>query len=378
MTKEKEQYVPKPLRKSDGQLPTKHSEVVQILAELEINKVYRIVDIIATIRLCLNHKAKTYQWLNEATKDFAINQSYDQDFSDGKLPKEIVKLEDLYVDMTYQRRIRLNHLMKKLKKRGGYLKAVAGVVDVAIRSRSGKSFVWDGLRRCIMVGILGGTHIGTSTYMHPVVMGDRECREVEAMFFEVRNAEGEGMSAEEIFKSQVASRNEVALALLEVMIDCGLDVESLNPDGISLGGFVQFQKAFKDDFYTNDSLVTASEMLQEIYPNTSLSGYLLTGLSYLLEHNSTLNGKGYDETDEKDSILAKMKEFVSKDAKNKFQTALTTKRLNGKAQECIAWNIATHVLNDDGDLIELLLTGDDIVEMENYTANAVEFESAGA
>ena len=64
MTKEKEQYVPKPLRKSDGQLPTKHSEVVQILAELEINKVYRIVDIIATIRLCLNHKAKTYQWLN--------------------------------------------------------------------------------------------------------------------------------------------------------------------------------------------------------------------------------------------------------------------------------------------------------------------------
>ena len=198
------------------------------------------------------------------------------------------------------------------------------------------------------------------------------------MFFEVRNAEGEGMSAEEIFKSQVASRNEVALALLEVMIDCGLDVESLNPDGISLGGFVQFQKAFKDDFYSSDSLVTASEMLQEIYPNTSLSGYLLTGLSYLLEHNSTLNGKGYDETDEKDSILAKMKEFVSKDAKNKFQTALTTKRLNGKAQECIAWNIATHVLNDDGDLIELLLTGDDIVEMENYTANAVEFESAGA
>jgi hypothetical protein len=372
MTKKEEKYVPKPLRKKDGTLPQKHSEVVQILSELEINKTYRLSDIIATINMCLNLKSKTYQWLREASKDFVANQSYDPNL------ESTVLLDDLYVDMTYQRRVRLNHLMKKLKKRNGFLKAVAGCVDVAVRCRSNKSFVWDGLRRCLMVGILGGECIGTSIYAHPAAMGDIDCRKTEAVFFEVRNAEGEGMTAEEIFKAQVASKDKVALELLDLMQECNLTVESLNPNGVSLGGFVQFQKAFKNDFYTKDSLITASEMLQEVYPNTSLSGYLLTGLSYLLEHNSTLNGQGYDEVDEDDSILAKMKDFVATGAVYKFQTLLTTKRLNGKAQECIAWNIATHVLNDGGALSDLLLTGDDTVEMENYTENAVEFESAGA
>ena len=358
----------KPLRKHDGSLPKTYKEVVALLDSLEINKSYRIVDIVASIKSVLNFKARTYQWLNEAIDDFSQNQAYDYDANESE------HLEDLWVDMTYQRRIRLNHLMKKIKKQKGYLRAVAGFVDVAVRSRSGKKFVWDGLRRCIMVGLLGGECIGTTSYVHPALKTDKECREQEAVYFEIRNAEGEAMSAEEVFKAQVAARNPVAIELLEVMKTCGVDVESLNPDGVNMGGFVQFKKAYNDDFYTEESLVTASEIMQEVYPDVSLSGYLLTGLSYLLVHNDKLNGSGYNETDSDDSVLAQMKEYVKKDAKNELQAFLTKKRLNGKAQECIAWNIATHVLKDDGDLVEIISSKIDVDEMKNYTKNAVQFE----
>lgn len=358
----------KPLTTSDNKIPKKYKEVVALLDALEINKSYRIVDIIATIKSVLNFKSSTYQWLDEAKDDFTQNQAYDYE-ADGS-----EHLEDLWVDMTYQRRIRLNHLMKKIKKQNGYMKAVAGFVDVAVRSRSGKKFVWDGLRRCIMVGLLGGECIGTTSYVHPALKTDKECREEEAVYFEIRNAEGEAMSAEEIFKAQVAARNPVAIELLEVMKTCGVDVESLNPDGVNMGGFVQFKKAYNDDFYTEESLVTASEIMQEVYPDVSLSGYLLTGLSYLLVHNDKLNGSGYNETDSDDSVLAQMKEYVKKDAKNELQAFLTKKRLNGKAQECIAWNIATEVLGDDGDLKKNIAVEIDEDAMINYTHKSVKFE----
>ena len=64
--------------------------------------------------------------------------------------------------------------------------------------------------------------------------------------FKIRNADGEKMKPEEIFKSMVAYQDPDALKLLAVVdTNCGLDVEGLNPwVGKVLGGFAELSTNF--------------------------------------------------------------------------------------------------------------------------------------
>ena len=55
-------------------------------------------------------------------------------------------MRDLYVDITYQRKVRLQKLMNHLEELEGYDTAVAGTIDTIVRpniGKSGKKFVWD-------------------------------------------------------------------------------------------------------------------------------------------------------------------------------------------------------------------------------------------
>ena len=64
----------------------------------------------------------------------------------GTMPNAIA-LSELYVDMTYQRRIRLTKIINKLRKHGGFSQDGAGTIDVAERP-DGRKMVGDGFRRC--------------------------------------------------------------------------------------------------------------------------------------------------------------------------------------------------------------------------------------
>ena len=67
----------------------------------------------------------------------------------------------------------------------------------------------------------------------------------EARFFKIRNADAEKMSSEEIFKSMVAYKDPTAMAHLDLLQKCNLDVEGLNPvNSKVLGGLKCFQEIF--------------------------------------------------------------------------------------------------------------------------------------
>ena len=142
---------------------SKKSEVAAALATLKINKTYRIKEIVDTIKQVCNHQTDT-------TNSLKMN-------SGNYSGVGCVMLDELYVDLTYQRRIRLAKIINKLKKEKGFDKDVAGAIDIAIRP-DGKCFVWDGLRRAIMVGMCGGDRITASQYIHEKHLYDEDCREV--------------------------------------------------------------------------------------------------------------------------------------------------------------------------------------------------------
>ena len=120
---------------------SKKSEVAAALATLKINKTNSIKEIVDTIKQVCNHQTDTTNSLKMISGNYS--------------GVGCVMLDELYVDMTYQRRIRLAKIINKLKKVHGFDNRVAGAIDIAIRP-DGKVFVWDGLRRAIMVGMCGG------------------------------------------------------------------------------------------------------------------------------------------------------------------------------------------------------------------------------
>ncbi len=68
------------------------------------------------------------------------------DKEDGE---SLYDLNDLWVDLNYQRKLKLKNLLNNLKSNKGYSTEKAGHIDIAIRP-NGKAFVWDGFRRAVM------------------------------------------------------------------------------------------------------------------------------------------------------------------------------------------------------------------------------------
>tara|TARA_R110002050_G_scaffold197437_1_gene332320 strand:+ start:151 stop:1128 length:978 start_codon:yes stop_codon:yes gene_type:complete len=316
-------------------------EVESKLATLKIGKTYSIQEIVDTVNQITNHKSGT-------TDAFKMLKGVYEGHG-------TIALDDLYVDMTYQRRIRLAKIINKLVALGGFDKDVAGSIDVAYRPCDDKYFVWDGLRRCLMVGICGGSRIVAALHHHPAKFMTSECRMAEARFFKVRNADSEKMSFEEVFKSKVAYNEERAMAQLSLLKKMNLDVEGLNPAGIQLGGLRAFDSNYgKID---DDKLIMASKLYQHAWNSEpQILGYGLMGLATLL--NEPLFEENYVYEDVRDTLRTY--------ALNSKPKTLTNPRINSAPYKSVAYNFATKVLGDKNGLVQSLLDDEQIDLMQGF------------
>jgi hypothetical protein len=305
---------------------SKLAEVKSALATLKTNKTYSIQEIVETIRQVCNYNLATFHQLKMKSGSYDVKTS--------------MPLNELYVDLTYQRKIRLAKIITKLQQIDGFCKTVAGTVDVAYRPSSKQNFVWDGFRRCLMVGMCDGKRVGIHLFKHPKGTTEREARKVEAKFFKIRNADKENMTPEEIFKSEVVYEDQTALAKLSLLKECNLDVEGLNPAGVTLGGFRAFEWCFKN--VDHDKVIEASTIIQDAWnKQPQVLGYLLGGLSRLLVIN-----------DDDKYIEGEIYEMFTAFAVHNKPQELTNPRLNTKPFPSIALNIAKKVLRDKNGLIE--------------------------
>ena len=320
---------------------TKHRDVSAALASLKgVVSVQEIIDAILGID---NFQQKTLK---------GIKQSPSTNVPNG------IALSELYVDMTYQRRIRLMKIINKLKKHGGFSQDGAGTIDVAERPDE-KKFVWDGFRRCLKAGICGRAWISHTRYLHFPNMTNNECQKAEAKLYKMRNAEAEKMSFDEIFKSMVVYDDLQALEVLELLDNCDLDVEGLSDSNTAktLGGMrCLWDNAFKRGLnIDSDYYIQASRMLHSVFEkDPSLSGYALVGLAWLLHQNTESEDVTMSYSD--DEILNGLTEYIHPPSGFSLkQTVLTSQRVNGKNAESVAYYIAKNALNDNNGLMHAVI-----------------------
>jgi hypothetical protein len=319
---------------------SKKSVVSAALATLKINKTYSIKEIIDTINQVCNHKIDTTNSLKMISSNYS--------------GVGCVMLDELYVDMTYQRRIRLAKIINKLKKVGGFDKDVAGSIDIAKRP-SDKLYVWDGLRRAIMVGMCGGDRITASQYTHETHLYDEDCRKVEARFYKIRNADDEKLAFEEIFKAKVGYEDPIAISQLALLKDCELDVEGLNEKGVQLGGLRAFDEIYSK--IDSEIIVKASKLYRNAWNNQpQVLGYGLAGLATLL------SVEGFEDHYDYDDVRSMLREY----ALNNKPNSITNPRINSAAFKSIAYNIATKVLKDKNGLKSALLDNEQMEIMESF------------
>jgi hypothetical protein len=306
-----------------------------------LSGIVSIRDIVDTILQVSNLKSKTLDKLKSEAYDKHVHT---------------VPLSSLYVDMSYQRRIRLQHILKKLSASNGFDIHGAGAIDVAVRPEN-KMFVWDGLRRSIMAGLCGLDSISASIYSHRYDEYTVNCQQIEARFFKMRNADSEKMKPEEIFKSKIAYRDPEAARILSVLYNCKLDVEGLNPGGKILNGFREFHNNLTrtKDPLEEKYLIESSRIIRAVYKKEqNVSVYLLTGLAWLMQVNDELP-KSYSHEEILEAFVENKNAFPK-------QGSLTKNRLTSRGRESVAFLIAKSVLKDENGLLNKL--GLDKGEME--------------
>jgi hypothetical protein len=320
---------------------TKYKNVSAALATLRgVVSIQEIIDAILAIDNLQNKTLK------------GIKQAYlEQDGSN-------VPLRELYVDMTYQRRIRLRKIIKKIILHGGFSFDGAGVIDIA--ERDGKLYVWDGLRRCIMAGLCGLKHIKATRYVHMDGVTSVEAQKTEAKLFKMRNADMEKMTFDEIFKSMTVYDDPQAIEVLELLANCKLEVEGLNQtdDSKVLGGLKSVWDNSKkrglgidDDYF-----ISASQMLHSVFPNdASISAYALLGLAWLLHQNTESDAVTGSYGD--DEIRESLNNYIVDD--NLKQKVLTSQRVNGKNAQSVAYHIAKNALDDTNGLMHAVIGVED-------------------
>ena len=186
--------------------------------------IVKLETIINTLKSIDNFQEETINKLNPV-----------DDYSGG------TPLSDIYIDLDYQRRLKSQEIINRLVDGNGYDKTAAGHLDLAERN-DGRLFCWDGFHRGIMAGIAGCTNIPCSKYSHTKGIKTKKEQEIEANKFELRNGQASKVSAGALFKAQVTGNKPEALATLEVMKTCKLNIEGVNKDvdAYDLGGFAFF------------------------------------------------------------------------------------------------------------------------------------------
>tara|TARA_B100000123_G_C25700878_1_gene415235 strand:- start:77 stop:1153 length:1077 start_codon:yes stop_codon:yes gene_type:complete len=327
---------------------TKFNKISGILSTLEINKLYSIKDIITLIGQIDNLQSKTLRNIPNPVKLSGQN---------------LMALNELYVDMTYQRVLRLQEIINKIKDSGFDMEA-AGFIDVAIRPKNLKT-VWDGFRRSIMAGVCGYTHIQVSKTIHDPHASDEDCQKKEARLFQKRNTQ-EKMKPEEVFKSEVVYEDALALKTLDLIKDCELDIAGLNPDGKPLGGltelrnnFKSWNKNFDDEDIDPDSdggydwdekyWIESSQIIREVWNQPTdavVSVYLLRDLAWLKTVMSAC-----DKTYSDDDIIEALRKW-KKDNNKHNQKDITSAGFKNKRITSLF--IAKHILKDDNGLVKKL------------------------
>jgi hypothetical protein len=320
--------------------------VVRLLLETLPPGQYKITDIIQAIKNIKNFKLEL--------DTLKANSTFYKDYGNT------CDLDELWVDITYQRKIRLKKLVTLLTDLKGYDPEVAGSIDVVIRphyDQSGRKFVWDGLRRTIMYGLCGGKRMSVSCSRHDEDMTDIECTQKEATLFKIRNAFSEKMDVTEIFKSKVVEGDVKSNIQYDLLVEAGLDLEGMNPDGVKLGGFALFEKQWLKYDELGDlpefkeSIIAASKMIQKVWPtDETISVYLLSGLAYILR----LNAEYVDYYTGQEIYDAFVSWRDSDPDKKKIQRTITEERLHGQAIPCIAFYIAKRILEDSNGLIKTI------------------------
>ena len=299
----------------------------------------------------LNYQDYKFSDLSKIAKSVSNLKEKTLDILDSTTPYEpqlnLIPLDKLYVCIKYQRKMRLGKVINKLKAHAGFRKEAAGHIDIAVRP-NGKMYIWDGFRRSFMAALVGLDFVPASVYYHPKTRSEAECERYEALMFKIRNSDNESMKPEEIFRSKIIYEDKEALQFLEFLKNCHLDVEGLNPgvNNRQFGGFVAVETAWKFGHRTEQSMITASSIIQNVWNNDSLvSGYLLCGIAAFLDANAAT--VSYDDGTIKDSIY----DFMNVNPPRK-QTDLTRYRLSSKSDESIAYYIAKNVINMPKDDLE--------------------------
>jgi len=268
--------------------------------------------------------------------------------------EDLIPLSDIYVDLTYQRKLKIQRLINRLIDSGGFDKAVAGHVDLAVRP-DGRKFVWDGFHRSIMAAIVGLLGIKTSIFTHDITHSEAKCQRIEAKMFKTRNADQTSMAPDEIFRAKVVFRDSTAMDQLALLKRCKLNVgnTNLDTDAYDLGGFGMFDKNWES--VDSRFMVEASEVIRKAYPNVkTMSVNLLLGMAALLSANEnevTVNTASITEIK---NTFAEMT-----NGGNTPQADFIKPLIAGKKIESVARNLLRRGLqklyNDGGDEVHSLI-----------------------
>ena len=258
------------------------------------------------------------------------------DYDDG------TPIDQIYIDLDYQRKLKSQEIINRLLDHDGYDKTAAGHLDLALRN-DGRLFCWDGFHRGIMAGIAGCTKIPCSMFEHIKGTKPTKEKEIEANKFELRNGQASKVSAGALFKSQVTGKRPEALATLEVMKTCKLNIEGVNPDvdAYDLGGFAFFLKHYAN--YEVRHLKTASTIIRKTWDDKkTMSVTLLIGLAHYLTASQKPDVRVIDSIEVQDKI----KEIVGSGAKKKNQQYFLKPMLKGKTAESVSYNLVEKGLSD--------------------------------
>lgn len=306
-----------------------------------------------------------------------------------------ISLEDVWIDLTYQRVLRLKKIIQHLRRTSAngqrlyFDKMLAGSIDIAIRP-GGEIYVWDGFRRSVLALLNGIRFVQASIELHPSDCTDDKCSSKEAFAFKVRNGDSESMLKEEVYKSGVVFQEPNSMKILKFLRNMRVDVLGTNPDNPSLGGFSEFYQTLIENKYNlqdMNNLVNSSLRIQKAWPkDSSLSGYLTCGLAKFLDAIDVTDESGnykldfgfYTDTIENCDVSKKLIEYANqKNAKGEnitSQNTLIKNRIHGKAIETIAYNIGVSVMGLSGSnkaklAEELGFDSDEIDMLTNISGN---------
>ena len=301
-------------------------------------------------------------------------------------------LKNLYVDLDYQRILRLQHLINKIINAKKFCIPSAGYADIAIRPDFGygeKKFVWDGLRRCVMAGLCGWTDIQVSIFRHPQdIESDLACQIKEAEFFERRNMQ-EKMKPEEIWKARVVQEEPDALHLLKLFMQCKIDclglIKRKLPNDTSIknlvNGFALIEtKYVEEKIIGPDYWMKASKLIRQTFPSeVNISSVVFCAISHLLHRNDNPSAQsaGYFTFSEIELAFRKYAGEQIEDKKNGQISTLPIKNTRaplqkdlkmglevpGRKVESIAYFITKVILNAQDTLGKDLFLDDSQIRM---------------